>query len=173
MVSQFCIICCLPIILQQNPPMVPCFPELLTSAIFPFCMSHCKHKLVQYISSFFVDVVTIFCGYFILALKFKVLRFRSLFQCIRCLRQTCAFAQPGDPNPSNEREAWWISRWSHGCPMCGGTWVRVVQYQKLFLLFASSFSGFTYAVKLCTYVQLICDYNLHNIFPQQMVKISV
>nr|XP_009411546.1 PREDICTED: mediator of RNA polymerase II transcription subunit 16-like isoform X1 [Musa acuminata subsp. malaccensis] len=48
------------------------------------------------------------------------------YKCIRCLRQTCAFAQPGDPNPSNEREAWWISRWSHGCPMCGGTWVRVV-----------------------------------------------
>ncbi|XP_038979663.1 mediator of RNA polymerase II transcription subunit 16 isoform X2 [Phoenix dactylifera] len=48
------------------------------------------------------------------------------YKCIRCLRQTCAFAQPGDPNPTNEREAWWISRWAHGCPMCGGTWVRVV-----------------------------------------------
>jgi hypothetical protein len=50
----------------------------------------------------------------------------SLFQCIRCLRQTCAFAQPGGPNPANEREAWWISRWTDACPMCGGSWVRVV-----------------------------------------------
>lgn len=48
------------------------------------------------------------------------------YKCIRCLRQTCAFAQPGASNPTNEREAWWISRWAHGCPMCGGTWVRVV-----------------------------------------------
>ncbi|KAJ6833876.1 uncharacterized protein M6B38_336640 [Iris pallida] len=48
------------------------------------------------------------------------------YKCIRCLRQTCAFAQPGAPNPANEREAWWISRWAHGCPMCGGTWVQVV-----------------------------------------------
>nr|XP_018677872.1 PREDICTED: mediator of RNA polymerase II transcription subunit 16-like isoform X2 [Musa acuminata subsp. malaccensis] len=48
------------------------------------------------------------------------------YKCIRCLRQTCAFAQPGDLNPQNEREAWWISRWAHGCPMCGGAWVRVV-----------------------------------------------
>ncbi|KAJ6846362.1 putative mediator of RNA polymerase II transcription subunit 16 [Iris pallida] len=48
------------------------------------------------------------------------------YKCIRCLRQTCAFAQPGAPNPANEREAWWISRWAHGCPICGGTWVQVV-----------------------------------------------
>jgi len=48
------------------------------------------------------------------------------YKCIRCLRQTCAFAQPGAGNPTNEKEAWWISRWIHGCPMCGGTWVRVV-----------------------------------------------
>lgn len=51
-------------------------------------------------------------------------------QCIRCLRQTSAFALPGAPDAAstlNEREAWWISRWAHGCPMCGGTWVRVVQ----------------------------------------------
>ncbi|XP_020263586.1 mediator of RNA polymerase II transcription subunit 16 isoform X1 [Asparagus officinalis] len=48
------------------------------------------------------------------------------YKCIRCLRQTCAFAQPGAPNPANEKEAWWISRWAHGCPMCGGSWVRVV-----------------------------------------------
>ncbi|CAL4934187.1 unnamed protein product [Urochloa decumbens] len=48
------------------------------------------------------------------------------YKCIRCLRQTCAFAQPGAPNPTNEREAWWISRWSHACPMCGGSWVKVV-----------------------------------------------
>ncbi|KAJ4784237.1 Mediator of RNA polymerase II transcription subunit 16 [Rhynchospora pubera] len=48
------------------------------------------------------------------------------YKCIRCLRQTCAFAQPGAANPTNEKEAWWISRWINGCPMCGGTWVRVV-----------------------------------------------
>ncbi|XP_052169671.1 mediator of RNA polymerase II transcription subunit 16 [Oryza glaberrima] len=50
------------------------------------------------------------------------------YKCIRCLRQTCAFAQPGAlaPNTSNELEAWWISRWTHACPMCGGTWVKVV-----------------------------------------------
>jgi len=48
------------------------------------------------------------------------------YKCIRCLRQTCAFAQPGATNPTNEREAWWISRWSHACPMCGGSWVKVV-----------------------------------------------
>uniref|UniRef100_A0A1D1ZCV0 Putative mediator of RNA polymerase II transcription subunit 16 n=1 Tax=Anthurium amnicola TaxID=1678845 RepID=A0A1D1ZCV0_9ARAE len=49
------------------------------------------------------------------------------YKCIRCLRQTCAFESPGSTNPtSNEREAWWISRWAYGCPMCGGSWVRVV-----------------------------------------------
>ncbi|MFS7891182.1 putative mediator of RNA polymerase II transcription subunit 16 [Helianthus anomalus] len=51
------------------------------------------------------------------------------YKCIRCLRQTCAFdSQGGSNNTStqNEQEAWWISRWVHGCPMCGGTWVRVV-----------------------------------------------
>ncbi|KAG7553002.1 hypothetical protein ISN45_Aa06g035720 [Arabidopsis thaliana x Arabidopsis arenosa] len=50
------------------------------------------------------------------------------YKCIRCLRQTCAFASPGaskQPNP-NERETWWTSRWVYCCPMCGGTWVRVV-----------------------------------------------
>jgi len=50
-------------------------------------------------------------------------------QCIRCLRQTSAFASTGaaaNPPNQNEREAWWISRWAYGCPMCGGTWVRVV-----------------------------------------------
>lgn len=50
------------------------------------------------------------------------------YKCIRCLRQTSAFASPGG-NPSttqNEKEVWWISRWARGCPMCGGTWVRVV-----------------------------------------------
>jgi hypothetical protein len=50
----------------------------------------------------------------------------SFFQGIRCLRQICAFAQPGGPNPANEREAWWISRWTDACLMCGGSWVRVV-----------------------------------------------
>ncbi|PNT39482.1 hypothetical protein POPTR_004G040400v4 [Populus trichocarpa] len=50
------------------------------------------------------------------------------YKCIRCLRQTSALASPGAANPpdQNEREAWWISRWAYGCPMCGGTWVRVV-----------------------------------------------
>ncbi|XBJ16743.1 hypothetical protein VPH35_008305 [Triticum aestivum] len=48
------------------------------------------------------------------------------YKCIRCLRQTCAFAQPGAPNMANEREAWWISRWTQACPMCGGSWVKVV-----------------------------------------------
>ncbi|KAI9198079.1 hypothetical protein LWI28_009734 [Acer negundo] len=50
------------------------------------------------------------------------------YKCIRCLRQTSAFASPGSANPSNpnDREAWWISRWAFCCPMCGGTWVRVV-----------------------------------------------
>ncbi|KFK31000.1 hypothetical protein AALP_AA6G055700 [Arabis alpina] len=50
------------------------------------------------------------------------------YKCIRCLRQTSAFASPGaskQPNP-NERETWWTSRWVYCCPMCGGTWVRVV-----------------------------------------------
>ncbi|XP_060671643.1 mediator of RNA polymerase II transcription subunit 16 isoform X1 [Ziziphus jujuba] len=50
------------------------------------------------------------------------------YKCIRCLRQTSAFASPGATNPpsQNDREVWWISRWAYGCPMCGGTWVRVV-----------------------------------------------
>ncbi|EXB82792.1 hypothetical protein L484_012105 [Morus notabilis] len=50
------------------------------------------------------------------------------YKCIRCLRQTSAFASPDATNPSNqnEREVWWISRWAYSCPMCGGTWVRVV-----------------------------------------------
>ncbi|XP_028086035.1 mediator of RNA polymerase II transcription subunit 16-like isoform X3 [Camellia sinensis] len=50
------------------------------------------------------------------------------YKCIRCLRQTSAFASPGSSNPTNqnERERWWINRWAYGCPMCGGTWVRVV-----------------------------------------------
>ncbi|KAL9668524.1 hypothetical protein QQ045_006058 [Rhodiola kirilowii] len=48
------------------------------------------------------------------------------YKCIRCLRQTSAFTPPGaSPSNQNERESWWISRWSYGCPMCGGTWVRV------------------------------------------------
>ncbi|GJS74164.1 mediator of RNA polymerase II transcription subunit 16 isoform X1 [Tanacetum coccineum] len=52
------------------------------------------------------------------------------FKCIRCLRQTSAFSSQGGNNSNlstqSERETWWISRWVHGCPMCGGTWVRVV-----------------------------------------------
>ncbi|KAJ1381910.1 putative mediator of RNA polymerase II transcription subunit [Sesbania bispinosa] len=51
------------------------------------------------------------------------------YKCIRCLRQTCAFASPGcsTNHPiQNDREIWWISRWAYGCPMCGGTWTRVV-----------------------------------------------
>ncbi|KAF2305150.1 hypothetical protein GH714_002106 [Hevea brasiliensis] len=50
------------------------------------------------------------------------------YKCIRCLRQTSAFASSGSANSPNQnvREAWWISRWAYGCPMCGGTWVRVV-----------------------------------------------
>ncbi|OVA00565.1 hypothetical protein BVC80_9087g62 [Macleaya cordata] len=50
------------------------------------------------------------------------------YKCVRCLRQTSAFASAGATSPLNQsdREAWWISRWSYGCPMCGGTWVRVV-----------------------------------------------
>lgn len=50
------------------------------------------------------------------------------YKCIRCLRQTSAFSPPGSTSTSNQndRETWWISRWVHGCPMCGGAWVRVV-----------------------------------------------
>ncbi|KAJ0443546.1 putative mediator of RNA polymerase II transcription subunit 16 [Helianthus annuus] len=51
------------------------------------------------------------------------------YKCIRCLRQTSAFGSQGgnsSTSTQNERETWWISRWVHGCPMCGGTWVRVV-----------------------------------------------
>ncbi|KAA8515279.1 hypothetical protein F0562_018491 [Nyssa sinensis] len=50
------------------------------------------------------------------------------YKCIRCLRQTSAFASPGANNApnQNDREIWWISRWVYGCPMCGGTWIRVV-----------------------------------------------
>ncbi|GAB2231421.1 hypothetical protein Droror1_Dr00010427 [Drosera rotundifolia] len=50
------------------------------------------------------------------------------YKCVRCLRQTAAFSPPGStasPN-QNEREQWWIGRWAYGCPICGGTWVRVV-----------------------------------------------
>ncbi|KAJ8549586.1 hypothetical protein K7X08_033293 [Anisodus acutangulus] len=45
------------------------------------------------------------------------------YKCIRCLRQTAAFALPGG-NPSatqNEKEVWWISRWAYGCPICAIT----------------------------------------------------
>nr|XP_023908082.1 mediator of RNA polymerase II transcription subunit 16 isoform X1 [Quercus suber]POF16183.1 isoform 2 of mediator of rna polymerase ii transcription subunit 16 [Quercus suber] len=48
------------------------------------------------------------------------------YKCIRCLRQTSAFTSPGPAPNQNDRESWWISRWAYGCPMCGGTWVRVV-----------------------------------------------
>ncbi|XP_058730846.1 mediator of RNA polymerase II transcription subunit 16 isoform X2 [Vicia villosa] len=50
------------------------------------------------------------------------------YKCIRCQRQTSAFASPSSTtSPSqSDREFWWISRWAYGCPMCGGTWVRVV-----------------------------------------------
>nr|XP_027105247.1 mediator of RNA polymerase II transcription subunit 16-like isoform X1 [Coffea arabica] len=50
------------------------------------------------------------------------------YKCIRCLRQTSAFDLPRATSTGNqnERAVWWISRWAHGCPMCGGTWVRVV-----------------------------------------------
>ncbi|XP_031121093.1 mediator of RNA polymerase II transcription subunit 16-like [Ipomoea triloba] len=49
------------------------------------------------------------------------------YKCVRCLRQTSAFAPPGvNPTNQNEKEQWWISRWAYGCPMCGGTWVRVI-----------------------------------------------
>ncbi|XP_041989991.1 mediator of RNA polymerase II transcription subunit 16-like isoform X1 [Salvia splendens] len=48
------------------------------------------------------------------------------YKCIRCLRQTCAFGSAATPSNQNEKEIWWISRWAYGCPMCGGTWVRVV-----------------------------------------------
>ncbi|XP_027186072.1 mediator of RNA polymerase II transcription subunit 16-like isoform X2 [Cicer arietinum] len=50
------------------------------------------------------------------------------YKCIRCLRQTCAFASPGSTNlpNQNDREIWWVSRWAYGCPMCGGRWARVV-----------------------------------------------
>ncbi|KAF4363810.1 hypothetical protein F8388_000475 [Cannabis sativa] len=50
------------------------------------------------------------------------------YKCIRCLRQTSAFTSPTATNAANQndREVWWISRWAYGCPMCGGTWVRVV-----------------------------------------------
>ncbi|XP_050878578.1 mediator of RNA polymerase II transcription subunit 16 isoform X3 [Lathyrus oleraceus] len=49
------------------------------------------------------------------------------YKCIRCLRQTSAFASSGSTNlPSqNNRESWWVSRWAYGCPMCGGRWTRV------------------------------------------------
>ncbi|KAL2344020.1 hypothetical protein Fmac_005305 [Flemingia macrophylla] len=50
------------------------------------------------------------------------------YKCVRCQRQTSAFASPdatASPN-QNDREMWWISRWAYGCPMCGGTWARVV-----------------------------------------------
>ncbi|CAK8530521.1 unnamed protein product [Lathyrus sativus] len=47
------------------------------------------------------------------------------YKCIRCLRQTSAFASSGSTNLNN-RESWWVSRWAYGCPMCGGRWTRVV-----------------------------------------------
>ncbi|KAK7246530.1 hypothetical protein RIF29_41399 [Crotalaria pallida] len=47
------------------------------------------------------------------------------FKCIRCLRQTCAFSSPGSTNLPIHQICW-INRWAHGCPMCGGSWVRVV-----------------------------------------------
>ncbi|KAL5150516.1 Mediator of RNA polymerase II transcription subunit 16 [Glycine soja] len=50
------------------------------------------------------------------------------YKCVRCQRQTSAFTSPdATASPSqNDREMWWISRWVHSCPMCGGTWARVV-----------------------------------------------
>ncbi|KAI5386579.1 variant 2, Mediator of RNA polymerase II transcription subunit 16 [Lathyrus oleraceus] len=50
------------------------------------------------------------------------------YKCIRCQRQTSAFASPSSTTSpgQSDREFWWISRWAYGCPMCGGTWVRVV-----------------------------------------------
>ncbi|RAL49659.1 hypothetical protein DM860_001950 [Cuscuta australis] len=49
------------------------------------------------------------------------------YKCIRCLRQSCTFTPPGTTlgNPS-DKEIGWVSRWVYGCPMCGGSWVRVV-----------------------------------------------
>lgn len=79
----------------------------------------------------FMFIYLLFC---LLKCLFLKSQFCTLFdcicdmQCIRCLRQTSAFASSGASNTStqNEREVWWISRWAYGCPMCGGTWVRVV-----------------------------------------------
>ncbi|KAL5096677.1 hypothetical protein RYX36_001004 [Vicia faba] len=50
------------------------------------------------------------------------------YKCIRCLRQTSAFASSDSTNlPSqNNWESWWVRRWAYGCPMCGGRWTRVV-----------------------------------------------
>ncbi|XP_019421369.1 PREDICTED: mediator of RNA polymerase II transcription subunit 16-like isoform X1 [Lupinus angustifolius] len=50
------------------------------------------------------------------------------YKCIRCMRQTSAFTSPdATSSPSqNDNEIRWISRWAYGCPMCGGTWIRVV-----------------------------------------------
>ncbi|XP_058771590.1 mediator of RNA polymerase II transcription subunit 16-like [Vicia villosa] len=50
------------------------------------------------------------------------------YKCIRCLRQTSAFASSSSTNlPSqDDLKSWWVSRWAYGCPMCGGRWTRVV-----------------------------------------------
>ncbi|CAA2987841.1 Hypothetical predicted protein [Olea europaea subsp. europaea] len=47
--------------------------------------------------------------------------------CIRCLRQTSAFASSGSSSVNqNMKVKWWISHWVHGCPMCGGRWYTLV-----------------------------------------------
>lgn len=50
-------------------------------------------------------------------------------KCVRCGRQTSALALPKSSTSATQNnvlELWWIGRWAHGCPMCGGPWVHVV-----------------------------------------------
>lgn len=48
-------------------------------------------------------------------------------KCIRCGRQTGALSTPStNASTSSSVDAWWTGRWAYACPMCAGSWIRIV-----------------------------------------------
>lgn len=44
-------------------------------------------------------------------------------KCVRCGRQTGALASTQATTPVH---GWWTGRWMYACPICGGSWIRVI-----------------------------------------------
>lgn len=47
-------------------------------------------------------------------------------KCIRCGRQTGSLATPSTNLSNSSVDAWWTGRWAYACPICGGSWTRIV-----------------------------------------------